>query len=60
MITRQVEDGSWLATGMGYDRYIVAEGGNRAESVYNWNEVFGEQYAKAQVADALSLVEAKT
>ena len=52
----QVLDGSWLASGMGYDRPILAEGGTYKEAVYNFNEVYGQQYAAAQSLTHLSLV----
>jgi hypothetical protein len=55
MIVKQVNDGSYLAFGRGYDNLILAEGGTRKEAVFNWTTVYGDQYAKAQVADHLSM-----
>jgi hypothetical protein len=56
MIVEQVNDGSWLASGDGYDVPIVAEGGTRAEAVYNFTEQFGNQYALAQSKTHISLI----
>ena len=56
MKVEQVLDGSWLACGDGYDIPIAAEGGTRQEAVHNFTQAYGDQYAKAQVADHLSLV----
>ena len=50
----QVNDGSWLAVGDGYDRKIVAEGGTRKEAGDNWTVAYGDQYAAAQSLTALS------
>jgi len=51
-----VEDGSYLATGMGYDKRIIAEGGTRQEAEYNFTAQLAEQYAKGQTLTHLSLV----
>lgn len=51
-----VEDGSYLATGMGYDKRIVAEGGTRSEAEYNFTAQYAEQYARGQALTHLSLV----
>lgn len=56
MKVEQVNDGSWLATGGGYDRPIVAEGDTRKEAVHNFTTVYGNQYAKAQTLTHISLV----
>jgi hypothetical protein len=57
MNIEQVLEGGWLATGKGYDRPIVAEGGSQAEAQFNYMEVYGNQYASAQALTALYLVE---
>lgn len=36
-------EGYWLASGMGITRQILAEGGTRAEALYNWRTQFNEQ-----------------
>ena len=56
MKVEQVLDGSWLASGDGYDTRILAEGGTRKEASFNFTSAYGDQYAAAQVADHLSLV----
>ena len=57
MIAEAVADGSWIAHGDGYDTPIVAEGGTRQEAVHNFTQAYGDQYAAAQSATHLSLVE---
>jgi hypothetical protein len=56
MKSNQVEDGSWLTSGEGELRPILAEGGSRAEAEYNYNEQKADQYAEAQTLTHLSLV----
>jgi len=57
MKVEMVEDGSWLATGPGYDDIpIVAEGDTRKDAVHNFTVVFGNQYARAQTLTHISLV----
>ena len=54
MKINQVNDGTYLAVGEGYDRPIIAEGGTWKEAEFGFNEAYGDQYARAQVADRLS------
>jgi hypothetical protein len=55
MIVELVQDGSFLASGEGYDKPILAEGGSRKEAIFNFTVVYGDQYSAAQVADHLSM-----
>ena len=57
MIAEKQEDGSWLAEGDGYDRYILSDADTREEAIRGFNKVWGDQYARSQVADHLSLLE---
>jgi hypothetical protein len=59
MKIEQVRDGSYLATGPGYNggNRIIAEGGTHREARYNFTKVFGDQYAKAETKTHLALVE---
>jgi hypothetical protein len=55
MKAEKQEDGSWLASGEGFDRPILAEGFSRREAVEAFTVVYGNQYAAAQVADYVSM-----
>ena len=57
MKAEKQEDGSWLCSGQGYDFPILSEGASREEAIQGFNDTFGRQYARAQTADHLSLLE---
>ena len=55
MKIEQVLDGSYLATGMGELRPIVAEGGTIGEARSSFYEAACAQYEEARKADKLTL-----
>ena len=57
MKVEKQQDGSWLASGDGYDRPILAEGHTRIQAEAGFLTEYGNQYAAAQVATHLALVE---
>jgi len=50
------QDGTWLASGDGDLRPILVEAETREKARLGWEKVWGDQYAEAQTATALSML----
>ncbi len=48
MIVEPTNDGSWIASGKGPLRKIVAEGNSRREAMYNWAAQHAAQHQQLQ------------
>jgi hypothetical protein len=55
VIVKHIGSGVWLASGMGYDRPILAEGYTREQAHQSWVQVYAEQYEQAQREDNLTI-----
>ena len=51
MIVRQQTDGTWIASGFGVKRELIAEGATRKEAMDNWLDAFKEIATGADSVD---------